>query len=384
MIIRLAFVLTSVIMIQSAAMPIAVAATPTAIAAMPIVNTENSTINVGIIYANANNISANAGTPIANVEAQTADTTKSTINTKREGRPKVALVLGGGGAKGASLVGVLKYVEQVGLPIDMIVGTSIGSIVGGLYSVGYRSAQMDTLFRSQEWHDLLTDRNEKESRRLISRKNGVQYIMGIPLGRGDTVRYARQGIMMGDSIVAFLDSLMNTPDSLSFDSLPIPFRCVAVDVKSMTEVVADCGSLPMAMRASMAIPVAFKPVQKDSMILVDGGVLNNLPVDVAREMGADFVVAVDLTQNKHPDWNPKKVPEFLEGTRFLSWLLRRPDRSKYNANVKAADVYINPKLDNCSATSFNKVDYMIQQGEKAGKMAVPKLKRLKKYVESGK
>lgn len=298
-------------------------------------------------------------------------------------RPKVALVLGGGGAKGAALVGVLKYVEQAGLPIDMIVGTSIGSIVGGLYSVGYRSAQMDTLFRSQQWHDLLTDRNEAQSRHFLSRKNGVQYLMGIPIGRQDTLRYSRRGLMMGDSIVAFLDSLIGVGDSVSFDSLPIPFRCVAVDAKTMTEVVADGGNLPMAMRASMAIPVAFKPVQVDSMVLVDGGVLNNLPVDVAKRMGADFVVAIDLTQNKHPDWNAKTVPELFEGQKWVSWLFRRPDRLKYNANVKAADIYINPKLDRCSATSFNKVDYMIGQGEKAGKAALPKLKRLRKFVETG-
>lgn len=298
-------------------------------------------------------------------------------------RPKVALVLGGGGAKGAALVGVLKYVEQAGLPIDMIVGTSIGSIVGGLYSVGYRSTQMDTLFRSQQWHDLLTDRNEAQSRHFLSRKNGVQYLMGIPIGRQDTLRYSRRGLMMGDSIVAFLDSLIGVGDSVSFDSLPIPFRCVAVDAKTMTEVVADGGNLPMAMRASMAIPVAFKPVQVDSMVLVDGGVLNNLPVDVAKRMGADFVVAIDLTQNKHPDWNARTVPELFEGQKWVSWLFRRPDRLKYNANVKAADIYINPKLDKCSATSFNKVDYMIGQGEKAGKAALPKLKRLRKFVETG-
>lgn len=298
-------------------------------------------------------------------------------------RPRVALVLGGGGAKGAAEVGVLKYIQESGLPIDMIVGTSIGSIVGALYSVGYTPAQMDTLFRSQSWHDLLTDRNDKQSSHFLSRKNGIQYLMGIPLGRQDTLRYSRIGAMLGDSIVAFLDSLLAQPDSICFDSLPIPFRCVAVDARTMTEVVPTSGNLPMALRASMAIPVAFKAVQRDSMVLVDGGVLNNLPVDVAKAMGADFVVAIDLTQNKHADWNPKKVPNGLKNKPWISWLLRRPDRTKYNANVKAADVYINPKLEGCSATSFNKVDYMILQGEKAGKDAMPKLKRLKKFVEKG-
>ena len=156
---------------------------------------------------------------------------------EREVRPKVALVLGGGGAKGASAVGVLKYVEKSGVPIDMVVGTSIGSIVGGLYAMGQTSEQLDSLFRTRAWADLFT------------------------------------GSLMGDSIVRTLRDL--TGREMVFDSLKIPFRCVAVDLNGIREVVLKEGDLAQAMRASMAIPVVFKPVKIGNMKLVDGGVLNN-------------------------------------------------------------------------------------------------------------
>lgn len=244
-------------------------------------------------------------------------------------RPKVALVLGGGGAKGAATVGVLKYVEQSGVPIDMVVGTSIGSIVGGMYSLGYRSEQLDSLFRTQEWMDMFA------------------------------------GSLMGDSIVRALRNLTGNLDETKFDSLPIPFRCVAVDIRRMQEVVLTEGDLAQAMRASMAIPLIFKPVRMGNMRLVDGGVLNNLPVDVARNMGADIVIAVDLTVNKHEGERPS---------------IFRPDLRKYHQNRLDADVYINPDLQGYGAHDFKpqRIAEMIALGEKAGKHALKELKKLKK------
>lgn len=248
-------------------------------------------------------------------------------------RPKVALVLGGGGAKGAATVGVLKAVEKSKVPIDMIVGTSIGSIVGGLYSLGYRSEQLDSLFRTQSWLELF------------------------------------EGSLMGDSIVRTLRD-MTGGIVTDFDSLPIPYRCVAVDVKKVREVVLSEGDLAQAMRASMAIPLVFKPVKIGDMQLVDGGVLNNLPVDVALNMGADYVIAVDLTVNKHKN--------DLSGLMSLI----RVDLQKYQKNSEDADVYINPNLKGYGAQDFspNKIAKMIDLGEAAGKKSLKELKRLKKKV----
>ena len=276
----------------------------------------------------------------------------STQSTKND-RPKVALVLGGGGAKGAATVGVLKYVEKSGVPIDMVVGTSIGSIVGGMYSVGYSSERLDSLFRTQQWINMFA------------------------------------GSLMGDSIVhVFRDNLGGEYSHVDFDELPIPFRCVAVDINKMQEVVLKEGDLAQAMRASMAIPIVFKPVKMDGMQLVDGGMLNNLPVDVARAMGADYVIAVDLTVNKHDDSAAEENDPFdalksLNVVSLVTWALQSSDQKKYNRNRTDADIYINPKLKGYGAQDFSrtKIIKMIALGEKAGKASLKKMKKLKKKLK---
>ena len=165
-------------------------------------------------------------------------------------RLKVGLVLGGGGAKGAAEIGVLKVIEEVGIPIDYIAGTSIGSIVGGMYAMGTRSRQLDSLFVNQDWLVLFTNNVREFLSKVTQQKH--------------------------------------------FNELEIPFRCVAADVYANEEVVMSEGLLCDAMRASMSIPGVFKPVIQGGRMLMDGGLLNNLPVDVVKAMGADVVIAIDL------------------------------------------------------------------------------------------
>lgn len=301
-------------------------------------------------------------------------------------RPKVGLVLGGGGAKGAAEVGVLKYIEQAGIPIDYIVGTSIGSIVGGLYSCGFRSADLDTLFRSQQWLNLLTDRNNDLRHNPYTKRGGIRYIFGFPVSNPVKGNIKRHGVLRGDSICDFLTQLTNRPKSISFDKLPIPFRCVAVEANTFTEKVFDRGVLAECMRASMSIPLAFKPVIKGSDVYVDGGMLNNLPVDVCRSMGADIIIAIDLTQNHHEDDSIYTIPDLklhkiLKKPRLLkmiSWATHRPDLIKYQQNIKDVDIYINPKLTGVNAASFThaKISKMIESGEQAGLEALPQLQEL--------
>ena len=283
-------------------------------------------------------------------------------------RLTVALVLGGGGAKGAAEVGVLKEIEAVGMPVDYIVGTSIGSIVGGLYAAGYRSAALDSLFTHQDWLALFNDRKAQHGEK-------VKAIGGF-------------GLMRGTHVMEFLDSLLtakdhytaagNYPDSILFDSLPIPFRAVACNVKTGESAVLSQGSLPLAMRASMAIPGVFKPVRIDSLTMLDGGLVNNLPVDVARSLGADIVIAVDLTQNKHPDFVPKKIMKHMG--KELKWLRQRPDFVNYNRNRKDADLCINPTLKGYGVTSFRPADIrsMIDLGHKAAQSYHSQLVALRK------
>ena len=301
-------------------------------------------------------------------------------------RPKIGLVLGGGGAKGAAEVGVLKYIEQAGIQIDYIAGTSIGSIVGALYSVGYRAEDLDSLFHSQQWLSLLTDRNMEHASEIITQTDSSLYIFGFPIKRPKITKPDHQktiGLSRGDSIVSLFEDMTKRPDPIKFDDLPIPFRCVAVDLRTFSEVDLKEGSLPLAMRASMAIPGAFKPVETGNMLLVDGGLMNNLPVDVVKAMGADIVIAIDLTQNKH---EKRKLRERNgeESSRsqlqnLLSWVFDRPDLDKYQKNIEQADIYINPDLNAFTATDFTpkRIARMIEIGEKAGKAALPELMKLK-------
>lgn len=293
------------------------------------------------------------------------------VMAKSHKRLKVALVLGGGGAKGAAEVGVLKEIERAGVPIDYIVGTSIGSIVGGLYAVGYRAQELDSLFTHQDWLTLFNDRKAKKGEKVAE-------IKGF-------------GLMRGLGVLQFLDSLLtakNTyrgpgqyPDSIDFDSMPIPYRAVACDVISGQSVALAHGNLPLAMRASMAIPGVFKPVRIDTLRMLDGGLVNNLPVDVARAMGADIVIAIDLTQNKHPDFVPKKIGKFMG--KGLKWLRQRPDFVNYNRNRKDADLCINPTLKSYGVTSFKTDDIraMIDLGQKAAKSHHGKLVSIRKKAK---
>ena len=256
--------------------------------------------------------------------------------------PKIGLVLGGGGAKGAAEIGVLKYIEEAGVHIDYIVGTSIGSIIGGLYSVGYRSQQLDSRFVNTDWENIFSE--------SIA---GTQQISNV------------------------FSNLLNLPDSVDFDSLPIPYRCVATDIINTEEVILQRGNLARAMRASMSIPGAFKPVKWEGKLLVDGGMMNNLPVDIAKKMGADIIIAIDLTQRRHENRDFSLKEEYGIGG-VLDWLVSRPDWKKHNENRQIADIYINPNLKDYDAASFSRDDIrqMIIIGEEAGKKALKELRKL--------
>ena len=286
-------------------------------------------------------------------------------------RPKIGLALGGGGAKGAAEIGVLKVIEECGIPIDYIAGTSIGSIIGGLYSVGYRSADLDRLFRSQEWLTLLTDRKTDLKNTPYSEEDGVTYIFGFPVSR-------KKRKKNGDQITEMLDSMTHRTGYIHFDELPIPFRCVAVDISGPDEVVLSEGELSQAMRASMAIPGAFKPVMWGDKTLVDGGMINNLPVDVVRAMGADIVIAVDLNNNHESrDFSLK---ELIGIGGLLDWAVSRPDWKRHNENRADADVLITPRLDEFDILSFSleSISTMISRGERAAREMKGELERLKK------
>ena len=284
-------------------------------------------------------------------------------------RPKVGLVLGGGGAKGAAAIGILKELEREKIPVDYIAGTSIGAIIGGLYAQGYRADDLEKLFRSQNWLALLADRDTTLVGKVYKEEDGVIYLFGFPVRRkADADKNTGFWMLHGDHVYNFLDSLVSrSPVQHGTVKQAIPFSCVAFDIRRQQEIVLDTGSLARNMRASMAIPGAFKPVQIDTLMLVDGGMGNNLPVDVVRKMGADIVIAVDLQQRKRDDY--RSPFGFLKGLGgILDWLAERPDIKKYNVNRTKADLYINPNLGSYGVTDFNAkaIKAILKIGEDAG------------------
>ena len=291
-------------------------------------------------------------------------------------RKKVGLVLGGGGAKGAAEVGVLKVLEEADIPIDYIAGTSIGAIVGGLYAIGYDAADIDSLYRNQNWIFLLSDQVKRESETFLSKEEREKYIVHIPLSKERKVSLPA-GYVKGQNIFNLFSKLTVGYHQVdNFSNLPIPFRCVAVDLVDGKEVVFSSGSLPMAMRASMSIPGVFAPVEWKGKMLVDGGALNNLPVDVAREMGADVIICVDLSTG----W--KKKEELKSPSAVVEQLIGMMGQTKYRKNMAEADLYINPSLKGFSAASFQPeaIDTMIQRGELAARQKWGELMDLKKTI----
>ena len=321
-------------------------------------------------------------------------------------RPRVGLVFGGGGAKGAAEVGVMKVIERAGIPLDYIAGTSIGAIVGGLYAAGYHSETLDSLFRSQEWLTLLADRKREVQDEFITRRDGVTYVLGFPIFREkpqtpnpqqpspNPRKPFRFGAIRGDNIVSLLDSMVTRSVGqstlASFDQLPTPFRCIAVNANTFEEVELSSGNLPLAMRASMAIPGLFKPVEMGDSNLIDGGMLNNLPVDVVRRMGADIIIAIDLTVNHHDDADDDLWGSLPWGSIFgrngvwgiIDWVFSRPDLEKYSENSCSADLYINPDLDGYAVTEFSRqsIGEMIDIGEEAAMRQWKQLKQLSKRI----
>ena len=205
----------------------------------------------------------------------------SSVATERK---KVGLVLGGGGAKGVAHIGVLKVLEEAGIPIDYIAGTSMGAIVGGLYSIGYAPAEIDSMVSSLDWQMLLSDKVQRSNLSFPEKENSERYIISIPFGKEKKDRFM-SGVIKGQNLQNLFSSLtIGYHDSVDFNSFHIPFACVALDIVDGKEKVFHEGSLPTSMRASMAIPAVFTPVRLDSMVLVDGGLCNNYPADVARAM----------------------------------------------------------------------------------------------------
>ena len=262
-------------------------------------------------------------------------------------RPKVAVVLSGGGAKGFVHIGVLKVLEEEGIPIDIIVGTSIGSLVGGIYSIGYTADDLEALCKKQNWQELFLD---DLPRFYLSRADRViqqRYLFALQVNDKKKISLP-QGVIKGQNVLNLLCGLAaNVPYNMDFSKLPISYACVAADLENGKEVDIKSGFLPTAMFASMAVPGVFQYLERDGRVLIDGGAVNNFPVDVAKKMGADIIIGVDITG----DFVNRDKIKSLQNVfgQMMSFL----DQKKDSVNSTLCDVLIKPDLTGYSLTSFN-------------------------------
>lgn len=292
-------------------------------------------------------------------------------------RPRVAVVLSGGGAKGVAHISALKVIEEIGIPVDYVVGTSMGAIIGGLYSVGYSPIQLDSIVKAQDWEWLLSDKPKRIHRTVTEQEKESRYILSIPMTRKVTLQKPEslaKGQNIGDVFAALT---VGYHDSISFSQLPISFACVATDITDGSEIILDKGVVAEAMRASMAIPGIFSPIRKNGKILIDGGLVNNYPVDVARRMGADIIIGVDVQEGLQRADHLNSLPE------ILSQIVDIACQNKYEENRKQTDVYIKVNVKGYSAASFNKaaIDTLINRGLQAAEQCRKQLYTIKERLK---
>lgn len=318
----------------------------------------------------------------------------------RKHRPTVALVLSGGGAKGAAHVGVIDYIEELGIPVDMVLGTSMGGLIGGLYALGYTVPEMDSLVRNMDWNWALSDKLSREYVSYADTKYKEKYLLAIPFfyerdyykmkmadeHRFDDIRRHEvlhigadneggaeflknnllgslpSGYIYGQNVSNLISSLtIGYQDSIDFQSFPIPFACVATDMISGKAKIWHSGKMNTAMRSTMSIPGVFAPVRTDGMVLVDGGMRDNYPTALAREMGADIIIGVDLSQPQRSYMQVNNIGDIIgQGIDMLG-------RDAFEKNVDIPDVKIKPRLPEFNMMSFNReaIDTIIVRGRQA-------------------
>ena len=299
----------------------------------------------------------------------------------REKRPTVALVLSGGGAKGASHIGVIKCLDSLGIPVDVVLGTSMGGLIGSLYSLGYQPEQMDSILRSFDWY---VESMAENIQYAGTERKYDQIHFGAAKGE-DATRVVRDnllgslpsGFAFGQNVNNIFSSLtVGYQDNMSFEELPIPFVCVATEMVTAKPKIWYEGKLNTALRSTMSIPGVFAPVRTDGMVLVDGGMRDNYPTDIAKAMGADIIIGVDLSSGFRDYSGLNNLGDIIsQGVDMLG-------RESYEKNVGIPDVTIKPSLDEFTMMSFDdrSISTIIDRGYEAALTQIDKLDSLKALI----
>ncbi|MEM9553050.1 MAG: patatin-like phospholipase family protein [Acidobacteriota bacterium] len=287
-----------------------------------------------------------------------------------EARPRIGLVLSGGAARGSAHVGVLKVLEELRVPVDFVAGTSMGAIVGGLYSAGVSAAEMEDILSEIDWRDLLDDQPPRRSLPYRQKVDDQTYLSRFEAGFNRGSFQLRPGLISGQKLgFAFQLLALQAIGIDDFDQLPTPFRAVATDLETGEMVVLGHGDLGQALRASMSLPGVFSPIEIDGRLLVDGGLVRNLPVDVARTMGADVVIAVSVAEPLLPKEDLQSMPQVISQAMGLQIA------NSVREQEADADVLIQPILEGFGSSQFERGAEMVPFGEEAAQRVADQLRR---------
>lgn len=294
--------------------------------------------------------------------------------TAPDGRPRVGLVLSGGGARGIAHVGVIQVLEEMKIPIFCIAGTSMGAIVGGLYASGMSPAEMEKFVTGMDWDEAFKDKPPPNELSFRRKQESADYLINFDLGLKGGKFAIPKGLLQGQNLNLILKSLLFHTEGIDdFDKLNIPFRAVATDIETGDAVILGKGELVKSIRASMSIPALFAPVEIDNRILVDGGVANNLPINIARQMGADVVIVVDISTQLS---SREQLTSSVEITAQLTSIMIQRNTDAQLLTMREADVLIRPDMGNISTGDFRRAVEAIAVGRTKAEMMKPQLARL--------
>ncbi|MDH0287493.1 patatin-like phospholipase family protein [Pseudomonas sp. GD04087] len=295
--------------------------------------------------------------------------------------PKIGLVLSGGAARGLAHIGVLKALDEQGIHVDAIAGTSMGAVIGGLYAAGYTPRELEQLALELDWKQALSDSPPRVDVPFRRKQDDRDFLVKQKLSfRDDGTLGLPLGAIQGQNLSMLLESLLvHTSDTRNFDQLAIPFRAVATDISTGEKVVFSKGHLPQAIRASMSIPAVFAPVEVNGKLLVDGGMVDNIPVDVARQMGVDVVIVVDIG---NPLLDRKQLTTVVDMLNQSVTLMTRKNSEAQLATLKSSDTLVQPPLSGYSSTDFGRVPQLIDAGYRATSILAPRLATLRKPADA--
>jgi len=289
-------------------------------------------------------------------------------------RPRIGLVLSGGGARGLAHLGVLRVLEELRVPVDAIAGTSMGAVVGGLYASGMSVDEIEALVSTLDWRESFQDKPPRQDLDYRRKQEERRFLVRLPVGFDDGGFRLPRGLVQGQKLTQVLRrETLPVIDIHDFDLLPIPFRAVATDIETGEIVVLGEGDLTEALRASMSAPGVFAPAELGGRLLVDGGLVNNLPVDVARAMGVDVVIAVDVGFEPRP--RAELDSALAMSNQMLTVMINR-ETARQRALLGAQDVLLEPELGALSSLEFHRLPQFLRRGEEAARSQSSRLGEL--------